>query len=369
LIDLCDVDAATRQRLSLRTTLADSAAVLVPRDPGLSAKILDADMACLVRSVVVRGAVPDPLVADDAAAATLRLVLDGVLEAHIDGQWVTGAAAGDHLLPPPAGVDPASRLGRLSAEAARYGQALGACEPPVLSARMYFYNRIPASPLWRDRIGSEADLAARVGLTGPGRLAALVAARWHEVAPSARTVAWRAFRTAPARRAADRSTRPVVKLYLSPSVDDLPDAVAAALPVLADWNVSSFKIGRDAWGVLRPDKFVAYLPDLETLRVVAVELAAAVRGLCAHGVPFTAALDDTGLLSWGIDPPADRQLSTWQGTSWRRWICDCLAVALHVATVAPGRRPAWHFAFARLGLEGVDTGSWRPVGPGWCDAR
>jgi hypothetical protein len=84
----------------------------------------------------------------------------------------------------------------------------------------------------------------------------------------------------------------------------------------------------------------------------------------AQAVPFTAGIDDDGLLSWGVDPPRSELLSSWQGTSWRRWITDTLAVAL-VAARAGGARELLRFALQRITLDGVDVNSWTPDGIAW----
>jgi hypothetical protein len=84
-------------------------------------------------------------------------------------------------------------------------------------------------------------------------------------------------------------------------------------------------------------------------------------GTPAQGVPFTSEIGAEGLLSWGVDPPADSQ---WSGReSWRLWLTHRLAVALLSGkkSEAPGVEP-WRFALERLRLEGVDTDSWTPGG-------
>jgi hypothetical protein len=82
-------------------------------------------------------------------------------------------------------------------------------------------------------------------------------------------------------------------------------------------------------------------------------------------VPFTAALDDDGLLSWGVDPPAAQHLLNWQPReSWRLWLTNRLANALLTArgTPAPTAKPRepWEYALERLRLDGVDTDTWAP---------
>ena len=51
------------------------------------------------------------------------------------------------------------------------------------------------------------------------------------------------------------------KLYISPHVDELTEVLPAAVAALTATEASRFKIGTDAAGLLRPDKFVVYLRD------------------------------------------------------------------------------------------------------------
>jgi hypothetical protein len=85
-------------------------------------------------------------------------------------------------------------------------------------------------------------------------------------------------------------------------------------------------------------------------------------GCPLHGVPFTAELAGGGLLSWGIDPPAEKQTVPWlERESWRLWVANRLASALLLAkTSTKADIQPWRFALERLRLEGVDTQTWAP---------
>jgi hypothetical protein len=109
---------------------------------------------------------------------------------------------------------------------------------------------------------------------------------------------------------------------------------------------------------------VAYYTRLDQLEAAAERLSATLRGLRAQGVPFSVALDKSGLLSWGADP-GDRAEppGPLRQTSWRRWVTARLGTALGSALAAGAPVPAWHFAIDRLSLEGVDPRRWTP--PAW----
>jgi hypothetical protein len=165
-----------------------------------------------------------------------------------------------------------------------------------------------------------------------------------------------------AARAGSRS----FKLYVSPPAEHLREAFNATLEVLTEVRAPSFKIGRDLYGVLRPDKLVAYFGSREAVHDAGDRLRRRLEGMPAQGVPFTAALDAEELLSWGTDPPRGEHLLAWQGPSWRRWITDRLAVALLSAKAAAATAlEPWQFALDRLRLEGIETTTWTPATTIW----
>jgi hypothetical protein len=118
------------------------------------------------------------------------------------------------------------------------------------------------------------------------------------------------------------------------------------------------------YGVLRPDKLVAYFATLDAVERAAAALAPRLRGIDAHGVPFTTALTSDGLLSWGCDPPSLSAAPARE--SWRLWVTNRLADALMRAKVNPhaGVAPE-RFALARIALDGVDPDSWAPASVAW----
>jgi hypothetical protein len=161
------------------------------------------------------------------------------------------------------------------------------------------------------------------------------------------------------------------KLYVSPAPETLADGFGRILDALAAARTPQFKIGADAAGLLRPDKMVAYFPSFERLAAAAEALTERLGGTPAQGVPFTSEIAGDGLLSWGVDPPAESS-NQWSGReSWRLWLTHRLAVALLAGKLA-GKSSAknaevagvepWRFALERLRLEGVDTDSWTPGG-------
>ena len=150
------------------------------------------------------------------------------------------------------------------------------------------------------------------------------------------------------------------KLYVSPTLDSLPQAFWVMVDTFARVRCSQFKVGRTAFGLVRPDKLVAYFHNLDQLREAAELIRASAAGLAAQGVPFTAAIDPAGLVSWGMDPPRFDQVLAWQEhQSWRQWVAERIAVYTLAAKESdaediPG------FALHRVSLDGIDTTTWSP---------
>jgi hypothetical protein len=139
------------------------------------------------------------------------------------------------------------------------------------------------------------------------------------------------------------------------------EALQKAIEVAVETRATSFKVGKDVYGLLRPDKFVVYFDSFNDLAAAARRFEQELRGFRAQGVPFSAALTRDGLLSWGIDPVAEPPRTGSQAESWRSWLTNRLAAALIQAKAVRLRRFApWQFAMARLRLEGVDTREWAP---------
>ena len=81
------------------------------------------------------------------------------------------------------------------------------------------------------------------------------------------------------------------------------------------------------------------------------------RGVAAQGVPFSGALDTSGIVSWGRDL---------DGRSWRSWCCAALARELVAARqrlgpAATAERVA-DAALDALGRAGLDVVDWHPSG-------
>lgn len=346
-------ELAPEQREPFRELEADTDfyGLLVPRAAAsANIKSIGHDTAALLQRLTTAS----PLEADDDV---IDLVLDGVIEIESDGQFVSGADALPVLCDiEDAGAEPRGTA-RLSLDALRHAGDLESPDAGTLTGAMYFYNRIPISRFWRERFPDREAVLAHLGGANA------VPNAWHAPAPAQGWITWYPRE----RRVAD-SSKPMFKLYVSPRPENIRDAFHALVRALTDIGGADFKIGDDASGLLRPDKFVAYFASREEVDQAAAAVMTRLDGCPAHGVPFTAGIDDAGLLSWGIDPPDSERTLSWMGReSWRLWLATKLGDAMAFAKSDATRRgiAPWQFARERVRRLGVDVERWTPTDALW----
>jgi hypothetical protein len=343
------------------TVLGDASmyGVLRPRHgTSLSPRAVSADTALLFMTLGEPGTVPGyarSALAEGNGAALARLIADDVLEVQRDGAFVSGIRATE---PSPFGESDggSGRIGELSRAALTYAESLVGLSDEEVAMRIYCYGRRPATAAVR-RLDERSLCDSAVSRTG-----------WiPEPLSESRRAHWRSWRP----RGGGPAAPVAYKLYVSPALEDVETALSAVAETLAAIpGVISFKLGVGAEGLCRPDKLVAYFERLDDLREAAARLTPALDGCSAQPVPFTAAITNDGLLSWGADPPALKE-----ATSWRMWVAQRLAEYLGDAARTPadgdgngdGDRDVapWRHALARLRLAGIDTATWTPAGGMW----
>lgn len=342
--------------------------LLVPVDVLQSGvKAVNADVAHLFRALSRPGRLPQDIVRAQGALLNVRLaslVLDGVLEVELDGVFVGGPAASPLLSGASAPGGSTHPLSALSRAALHLATSVPIEDPARLSAWIYGFNTIPLGPAWLRRLCSAERLLELLELQEGGRNQRRLAADF----VSSPHAAWHGW----ARRdgeAPGAGGHLGYKLYVSPHPRALVEAFDAVVTVLVESGVSAFKLGRGPSGLLRPDKLVAYLDGWDSLHKLAVSMEAALAGVPAQGVPFTAPLTDDGLLSWGMDPPPRARAGGWgPAESWRFWLTNQLARALlHARSRGADAEQSQAYAATRLRLEGVDTELWVPADALWAD--
>lgn len=203
--------------------------ILRPRKlSGLAIKSVCRDTALLYLTLQEAGALPGYVAANrspDTNQSIAEMVLDGVLEImrSVDGAFVSGAEAYSLLYIDRQLDCEVGKLARLSTDALRYGQALEIEDAGKLSARLYFYNRDPASPRWLRDLPNEDAVLEWMGLTVGSPLWRRLRLTWSEVPASERSEGWRVWHR---RNSQSRSAQTYFKLYVSPLAKTIPEAFA-----------------------------------------------------------------------------------------------------------------------------------------------
>lgn len=326
-----------------------------PLQPGGRPKSITTDVALILLSLDSPGPIPAFLKAryGDEAARDLvtELVLEGLLDVEVDGQFCSGAAGMRGLASPPSPL-PAQGA---SALAIQHALRMYDTSPGALMLYLYTFNRMPDSSTARARWPDDVAVQRHLGIEMGGTIEKLLADKYVATDPQA---GWRRWR-----RAKDADVSAHVKLYLSVTPLALAGALATIAPRMPMLAPVAFKVAATRADLLRPDKLVFYFPDCGSARAAAGHLDRLLNSLPGHEVPFTASFSTLRRATWGADPPALRgsQLAG-LGSSWRLWVCERLAAAICDGHAQGLRDDSLHgFVSARLLHGGIDTAAWAPI--------
>ncbi|HVE71857.1 MAG TPA: hypothetical protein VNI54_10850 [Thermoanaerobaculia bacterium] len=297
----------------------------------------------------------------DADDDLIDLVLDGVLEVEHGDDFLSGADALPFMC---ASMSPIE-CDDLSRDALVHAQDLETSDTSALAQSLYLFNRIPLTPFWRSRFPDRPAILDHLG-TARAPLKNLLEKTWRVSLDQRHWVSW--FSRS---RRSHRNDEVTYKLYVSPRPEFLREAFEIVVRVLADFPDAGFKIGNSAADLLRPDKLIVYFLSSEEMAEAGARLARELAGCDPHGVPFTAKIDERGLISWGIDPPDDDVALRWIGRrSWRQWVVERLAAAIAVAKWArtPAAVEPWRFSLERAARSGIEVETWTPREALWSRA-
>ena len=339
--------------------------VVRSRLSGFSLKSICHDTAHLLYSLRNPSPIPSHARAklgEQCLATVAKLVLDSVLEISTDDGFVSGGSAHSAVFDL-GECSPLRGQSELTISALKYAQSLNLEDSYAISTRLYGYNRLPATPAWRRKLPTESAVMAFFDLEQGTRNACLLERNWKAWDSANGSSAWLGW-TSKRRQPYSHSERSF-KLYVSPLPECLPDCFREALAVGTESGARALKVAKDVYGVLRPDKLILYFDTEESMTASAAALKVKLRGIPGHRVPFTAAIDNEGILSWGVDPPSLERLLPWQGPSWRSWITDRIAVALTNSRSVPFPLEPWQAALDRVSLESVNILAWQPLPELW----
>lgn len=314
-----------------------------------------ANTARLVRELATPGGLPGWVPDGESVtrnALAAGLVLDGILEIETRDGFASGPAAFASVFETSVAAPACTPTSALSIAALRYATMLDLGDEFATALRLYRYNTTPISPRARGgRVLSSSLIDAHLHGARSGGV-------WERLPPSPDSEGWHTW----VHDGGIDRPAPRWKLYLSPTTAAFGGMIPAAIEVIAASGARAFKLGRGARGLARPDKMVIYFESSETMFAAAPMLVERLGRTPPQGVPFTAAVDANGLLSWGVDPADDAQRLGADGReSWRWWIVCRLAAALHASRGAAQSVPPWEFALARLGLDGINPETFAPA--------
>jgi hypothetical protein len=363
------LSAHDRSQLQEADCSEDLYGALVPQSGGAQGwRSVSCEMALLFTALTEAGPLPRYALrrlGRDLDHTIKRLLLDGVLQISLNDHFTCGP----HVAELFGSQHPRSDRGRnfdLAVSALRYGQELIGLSDAELGDRLYFYGRKPVSPQLHGRLANTAALARFLGINDDGTLVRSLHHRWTRVPipQGVREYWWQWLSISEPPRGTTR--RASYKLYVSPVVNDTREALEAIIGALPhSQGVTGFKVGVGLWGISRPDKILVYFTELDDLYRFADLLRTRLSGCAAHGVPFSAAVSEDGLLSWGADPPRGATGGE-RTTSWRMWVTWRLAEYLVSArTAALNTLEPWQYALERLSLAGIDTDTWIPANGMW----
>jgi hypothetical protein len=341
--------------------------VLRPNVLGLATKAVGEDVALLFLTLTEPAVLPGyarRTLGDRAAATVARLVLDEILAIESERGFISGTAARTSLFDAEPGLESGGdRIALLSREALEYAGRIVLPPSDALWMRLYFYGRIPHSPRWARRFPNAGEVEAILAGQPGGATRKLLDACFSSAAPDPNNDRWRLYDHRSPLARIDRH-QPQYKLYVSPHPSAIVEAFAAVVAAVAEVGAPRFKVGNDVYGLLRSDKLIVYCTERSMVDALVDRLEPLLRGVPAHGVPFTAALSADGLLSYGIDPPTNARIDGWSATnerSWRIWIVRWLARTIErQRRDDPGHPEPWAYALDRLRFEGVDPKTWTP---------
>lgn len=199
-----------------------------------------------------------------------------------------------------------------------------------LSHALYHFNRLPVSRQLAQQLADRKAVKHYIGLDQLTQDSRSFYQQWQEIPPIA---GWIGFHRRIMPTVASTTTnipRVECKLYLSPHIEKIPELFFTVATLLKKTNALQFKIGENAYGLQRPDKWVAYFSCKQDLWQAIKYLQQQFQSLQGQQLPFVASTD-VAWLSWGQDPLSPSNVSQGEKQamrmSWRGFICQEIAHA------------------------------------------
>src|SRR5215472_315331 len=233
----------------------DCYGILRPRTAGnLSIKAASRDAALLFFTLQNPGPLPryvEQTLEEQCDRSIAQMVLDGILEIEVDGAMLSGPAAHSHICGHQPQPEQENFLAALSRRALQYAETLDLPDASALSMRLYNYNRVPASPHWRQLLSDQAAVERHLGIqNGAGHLT-----NWSRIEEDSKKTPWLAWQSHRKRPDQSRSAA-AYKLYVSPACSALREAFQAVLAIAHSTPAHHDGMGSEVDGRLRQDKII-----------------------------------------------------------------------------------------------------------------
>jgi hypothetical protein len=288
------------------------------------------------------------------------MLLDGIIEVEWEGKFVSGPNA----LPAIYDDDTISEthlptyLSQLSYKAIYYAWMLNHADERSIASHLYTYNTIPWDASMKLNFYKKHSVKEFLFSRIDDGSIKMINEQWQ----STQNKDWLSWSRKTTEKFINDRSQGTCKLYISPLANDLPEVFLKSIPVINTSDAVSFKIGNTLQGLLRPDKMVVYFYSQGSLFKTAGILSNKLKGYVSQGVPFSAQLDDNGLLSYGEDPPDDEMQHGLESGSWRTVIGDKLAPILLQAKEAKMNWPRTiTYIEATMQATGFDIRNWEPT--------
>jgi hypothetical protein len=153
------------------------------------------------------------------------------------------------------------------------------------------------------------------------------------------------------RKSVSKSENLNYKIYISPIPMETPCVFCEVINTCHQLLVPAFKIGATSKGIHRPDKFVLYFNNIESIQTFTSATSNYLKSFQSQGVPFTSPLFEKGIMSFAQEPSESKNMS------WRIFISGIIARTLKLYSFHHKELEIEHILL-KLNLLGIQTNFW-----------
>ncbi len=324
--------------------------------------VIDQDTALLLYTMKEVGKLPHYILNnwDASIVAELKFMLGrGVLEleiSHKHKDFISGTEALKLLQ----NTDNFS-ISDINKDAIFHAMSMLPTDYMTLSSILYLFNRKPVSASLSKTLSNANSVKQFLGLNAHTAKTKKNSTQWTMLQD---TEGWIVFQSKKDFQKPKLISNQTYKLYMSPnSLDIFSKIFFDVATLLYNSKAFQFKIGNDAFGLQRPDKWVAYFYDKASLFEAIGLLEDKMGDISAQEVPFSCH-SDVKWLSWGKDP------QQYESTSWRWLICSEIAHAIldvpahelpKILSMQEIETTVWPYIKIRLEREGINAETLEPM--------